>query len=194
MRAFRRHASDFKSTRDRDVALEYLCHDIRGGWCFNYCIWYWWFKYLCIGILNELWNWGGYASACSLRSVFWFKYTWENWDVGDNKRYAALNGIQLSAITGKKRITINVTSTTAIMMTFFFPEWRMNEESTMETMVVKTQVENKHESRNRKALFWITRKRLREAASRKRSAITSAVSSYKLMAMVDISGITHRLV
>jgi hypothetical protein len=51
----------------------------------------------------------------------------------------------------------------------------MNEESTMDTIVVKTHVENKHESRNRKILSWITRKKCREVASRKRSAITSAI-------------------
>ena len=69
-------------------------------------------------------------------------------------------------------------------MIFKPSDLRMNKEFTMETMVVKTQVENKHESRNRKILSWITRKKCREVASRKRSAITSAICSYK--AMVDI--------
>ena len=68
------------------------------------------------------------------------------------------------------------------MMTFVFPTLRpalrMNEEFTKETAVVKTQVENKHESRNRKALSWIIWKRWREEASRMTSAITSAASSY----------------
>jgi hypothetical protein len=63
------------------------------------------------------------------------------------------------------------------MITFIPPEQRMNVESTMETMDVKTQVENKNESRHLKVLSWITRKRWREAARRKRSAITSAISS-----------------
>jgi hypothetical protein len=58
---------------------------------------------------------------------------------------------------------------------------RMNEEFTMETMVVRIQVENKLESRNRKALSWITRKRRREVASRNRSAITSTVSNYRIV-------------
>ena len=71
------------------------------------------------------------------------------------------------------------TSTTAIMITFCPRELRMNEESTEETMVVITQVENKHESRNRKTLSWIKTKSWREVPSRKRSAITSAVSSHK---------------
>ena len=147
-------------------------------------------------MLHELRNWGDYASARSLRSVFnWYKYAGESWDVGDNKRQTALSAIQLSAITGKKKEAIYVTSMTAIMMTFIPFELRMNEESTMETTVVKTQVENKHESRIRRALSWITRKRWREVASRKRSAITSAVRSYIWMAMVDISCFsTHRLV
>jgi hypothetical protein len=69
----------------------------------------------------------------------------------------------------------------AVIVTFVPPELRMNEEFTKETTVVRTHVENKHESRNRKALSWIRRKRWREVASRKRSAITSAVSSYKLI-------------
>jgi len=76
-----------------------------------------------------------------------------------------------------KKIINHITSTTEIMMIFTSFEMRMNEEFTMETTVVKTQVENKHESRNRKALSWITRKRWREVASRMKSAITSAVSS-----------------
>ena len=43
------------------------------------------------------------------------------------------------------------------MMTIFVPsDLRMNKEFTMETTVVNTQVENKHESRNCKALSWIT--------------------------------------
>ena len=58
---------------------------------------------------------------------------------------------------------------------------RMNEEFTMETMVVRIQVENKLESRNRKDLSWSTRKRRREVASRNMSAITSAVSNYRKM-------------
>ena len=53
---------------------------------------------------------------------------------------------------------------------------RMNKEFTIETTVVRTQVENKHESRNRNALSWITTKRCREVASSKRSAIISAVA------------------
>ena len=65
-------------------------------------------------------------------------------------------------------------------MTFIPPEQRMNEESTMETTDVKRQVENRHESRNRRVLSWITRKEWREVASRMRSAITSAVSSCKI--------------
>ena len=64
------------------------------------------------------------------------------------------------------------------MVTFSPFELRMNEQFTMEMMVVMTQVENKHERRNRKAFSWIIRKRWREVASRKRSAIISAVSSY----------------
>jgi hypothetical protein len=61
-------------------------------------------------------------------------------------------------------------------MTIFVPsDLRMNREFTIETMLVKTQVENKHESRNRKALSWIKRKRFREVASRRKSAITSAI-------------------
>ena len=63
------------------------------------------------------------------------------------------------------------------MITFVPSDLRMNKEFIMETTLVKTQVENKHESRNRKALSWITRKRFREVASRKRSAITSATCS-----------------
>jgi hypothetical protein len=111
-------------------------------------------------MLHELRNRCDYAPARSLRSVFTdYKHTGESWDVGDNKRYAALNTTQSSAITEKVKITIYVTSTIAIMMTFIPPEVRMNEESTMETTVVKTQVENKHESRNRKVLSWIIRKR-----------------------------------
>ena len=169
--------------------MSFLSHAIIGGWCFNYCnsrIWYC-SGCLWIGMLHELRDWGGYASARSLRSVFtsWYKYAGECWDVGDNKRYTALSTIQLSAITGKRKIEIYFTSTTAIMTTFVPFEVRINEESTMETTVVKTQVENKHESRNRKALSWIIRKRWREVASRKRSAITSAVSNYIWMAMVD---------
>ena len=75
-------------------------------------------------------------------------------------------------------------------MSFIPPELMMNVEFTKETVLVRTQVENKHESRNRKALSWITRKRWREVPSRERSAITSAVSSYAClwMAIVDISG------
>ena len=130
-------------------------------------------------MLHEQRHRGGYTSTRSLRSVFTDKHTGETWNVGDNKRYAALNAIQMSAITGKKTIVIYVTSTAEIMTTFVSFESRTNEEFTKETAVVKTQVENKHESRNRKALFWITRKRWREVASRKRSAITSAVSSYE---------------
>ena len=58
----------------------------------------------------------------------------------------------------------------------------MNEEFTKEMAVVQTQVENKHESRNRKALSWSTRKRWKEDASRITSAITSAANdSYELM-------------
>jgi hypothetical protein len=82
---------------------------------------------------------------------------------------------KLSAITGMSKIAIYVTSTTATTTTFKPSEWRMNEEFTKETAVVKTQVENKHESRNRKVLSWITWKRWREVASRNTSAITSAV-------------------
>ena len=93
---------------------------------------------------------------------------------------------QLSAITGKEEIAILHTSTTAMMMIFNPCEFRTNEEFTKETTVVEMQVENKHESRNRKALSWITRRRWREVPSRKRSAITSAVSSYKSMAHVNI--------
>jgi hypothetical protein len=137
-------------------------------------------------MLHELKNRGGYTSARSLRSVFIaYKHTGECWDVGDNKRYAALNvnAIQLSAITGKMRIAIYVTSTMAIMMTFIPPPklrpLRMKEEFTKETAVVKTQVENKHESRHRKALSWIIWKRWREDASKMMSAITSAASSYE---------------
>lgn len=129
-------------------------------------------------MLHELRNRGEYASVRSMRSTFGdYKYTGESWDVGGNQRYAALNVIQLSAITGKKKIVIYVTSTIATTMTFVPFELRMNEESTMETMVVKTQVENKQESRNRKILSWITRKKCREVASKKRSAITSAICS-----------------
>ena len=65
---------------------------------------------------------------------------------------------------------------------------RMNEEFTMETTVVRIQVENKLEIRNRKALSWITRNRRREVASRNRSAITSAVSSYRKM---NGDGLSH---
>jgi hypothetical protein len=127
---------------------------------------------------HELKNRGDYASARSLRSVFTdYKHTGESRDVGDNKRYAALNAIQLSAITGKMKIVIYITSTIAIMMTFIPPELRMNEEFTKETAVVKTQVENKHESRNRKALSWSIKKRWREDASRITSAITSAANN-----------------
>ena len=40
---------------------------------------------------HELKNRGDYASARSLRRVFTDnKHTRESWDVGDNKRYAAL--------------------------------------------------------------------------------------------------------
>jgi hypothetical protein len=72
----------------------------------------------------------------------------------------------------------------------------MNEEFTSETAEVITQVENKHESRNRIALSWITRKRRREDASRMRSANTSAVSGqYKSLGMSVIDfQFTHRLV
>ena len=87
-----------------------------------------------------------------------------------------------------RKVTIYITSTTAISIALIPSELKMNEEFTMEMMDVRTQVENKHESRNRKALSWITRKRWREVASRKKSAITSAVNSFKWMAMVDISG------
>jgi hypothetical protein len=131
-------------------------------------------------MLHKLKNRGVYSSSRSLRSVFTdYKHTGESRDVGDNKRYAALNAIQLSAITGKMKIVIKITSTTAIMMIFIPPELRMNEEFTKETADVKTQVENKHESRNRKALSWIIRKRWREYASKMMSAIKSAASSYE---------------
>jgi hypothetical protein len=96
-------------------------------------------------------------------------------------------------MTGKKKEAIYVTSTTAIMMTFIPCELRMNEESTTEMTVVKIQVENKHESRNRKALSWITRKRWREAASRNTSAITSAVKKNEWRWSIS-QVITHRLV
>ena len=76
---------------------------------------------------------------------------------------------------------------------------RMNEEFTMETMVVRIQVENKLESRNRKALSWSTQKRRREVASRNRSAITSAASNYRKMNLngdgsISLFLYTHRLV
>ena len=58
-------------------------------------------------MLHETKNRGGYASARSLRGTFTdIKQTGESWDVGDNKGYAALSAIQLSAIMGKKRIEI----------------------------------------------------------------------------------------
>ena len=170
--------------------MSFLSCDISSGWYFDYCIsriWYWWFGCLCIGMLHEMRNrlGDGYPSACSLRSAFtdWYKHARESWDVGDNKRYVALSATQLSAVRGKEEIAILRTSTTAIMMTFNPPELRMNEEFTKEMADVKIQVENKHESRIRRALSWITRKRWREVASRKRSAITSAVSRYKWMTM-----------
>ena len=47
-------------------------------------------------MLHELRNGGGYPSTRSLRSVFAdYKHTGESWDVGDNKRYAALNAIAI---------------------------------------------------------------------------------------------------
>ena len=148
---------------------------------------------------HEMRNRGGHASACSLRSVFtWYKHAGESWDVGDSKRYADLSKCHpiVSDFFGKEEIANLRTSTTAMMIIFIPPELMMNEEFTKETAVVQTQVENKHESRNRKALSWITRKRWREVPSRKTSATTSAVSSYAClwMAIVDISGsFTHRL-
>lgn len=66
------------------------------------------------------------------------------------------------------------TSTRAIKTTFSPFELRINEEFTRETAVVITQVENKQDSRNRKALSWIARKSSREVTSRTKSAITSA--------------------
>lgn len=67
-----------------------------------------------------------------------------------------------------------LTSTTAITTTSNPCELRMNVEFTRERAVVRTQVENKHESLIRKALSWITMKSRREDVSRTRSANTSA--------------------
>ena len=73
------------------------------------------------------------------------------------------------------------------MMTFSPAEVRRNKEFKRETVVVITQVENKHESRNRKASSRITRKSRREDVSRRRSANTSAVSGHYKSLAISIS-------